>query len=289
MRWAPQDYRTSRVRARSAMTKDAMLRLVYLEALSALYEAGGSLPADPAALADELLLPAKEIARCLPILDEIARSGTGRGGLLVQDGRVTNGRVTADLKDEQEFRAQQAAFGRKRGRKGGGGGPVAPHINEEATLTGPEGSLDEPEGSLKEPQPAVSVSVSVPSAVSVSTTERTDGARPPVQARPNRDDLNGPRTNPLMAGRRPEFERRWHVAIRGLAELTGADPEVIAAKGQDYAGARGRKLNPASMSDDRLMNTVLDLEADLAEAEKRARGPTAVKGSAGSAGGSRGS
>src|SRR5204863_415075 len=47
MRWAPQDYRTSRSRARSIQTRDPMLRLVYLEALFALYEAGCSLSADP--------------------------------------------------------------------------------------------------------------------------------------------------------------------------------------------------------------------------------------------------
>lgn len=125
MRWAPMDWRTSRVRARSAMSRDPMLRLVYLEALSALYEAGGSLPADPAALADELLLPVKEIARCLPVLDEIARTGAGRGGLLIEDGRITNGRVTEDLKNEQAFREQQATHGKRGGRRVRKGQPKA--------------------------------------------------------------------------------------------------------------------------------------------------------------------
>lgn len=137
MRFAPQDYRTSRTRTRSIQTRDPMLRLVYLEALFALYEAGGSLPADPAALADELGLPAKEIAKRLGTLDEIARTGSGRGGLLIQDGRVTNGRVTSDLKSEEEYRADQARFGREGGRGRKKGDP-------KATLSAPKGSPSPP-------------------------------------------------------------------------------------------------------------------------------------------------
>lgn len=104
------DWRTSRVRARSAMSGDWMLRLVYLEALNALHEAGGELPADPEALADELMLPADEIARCLPILQGIGDRG-GRGGLIVENGRLTNARVTEDLAAELRFREAQAAAG----------------------------------------------------------------------------------------------------------------------------------------------------------------------------------
>src|SRR5262245_857590 len=119
MRWAPQDYRTCRVRVRSIMSNDPMLRLVYLEALNALYEAGGSLPV--AALVYELALPADEIARCLPLLDEMGRIGSGRGGLKVENGVVTNGRVTADLITARAYSQQQAEFGRAGGRTAGKG------------------------------------------------------------------------------------------------------------------------------------------------------------------------
>jgi len=137
-RWAPQDWRTSRVRARSAMTGDYMLRLVYLESLSALYEAGGYLPADPDLLADELLLPAGEIARCLPILDALARSRGGRGGLLIEDDRISNPRVSADLAEEQAYRDGQAEHGRQSGRVRREGSPKGPSRDREpATTTTP--------------------------------------------------------------------------------------------------------------------------------------------------------
>jgi hypothetical protein len=108
------------------MTGDHMLRLVYFEALNALHEAGGELPADPEALADELMLPAEEIARCLPILAAIADRG-GRGGLVVEDGMVRNPRVVADLQAEAAYRSEQATFGRasadSRRSKGGSAQP----------------------------------------------------------------------------------------------------------------------------------------------------------------------
>lgn len=152
MRWAPQDWRTSRVRARSAMTGDHMLRLVYFEALNALHEAGGELPADPEALADELMLPAEEIARCLPILAAIAQRG-GRGGLLVEDGLVRNPRVVEDLQAEASYRADQATFGKvsaaARRAKGGSAQPQGrPNRRSKVPSGSPEPA---PEGTLRVP------------------------------------------------------------------------------------------------------------------------------------------
>lgn len=115
MLWYPQDWRTSRVRARSIRTNDPMLRLVYRELLDALYEAGGELPSDPETLADELALPPQEIERCLPILAEIGKHG--RGGITVEDGRVRNARVSEDLADEARFRAEQVEIGARGGRR----------------------------------------------------------------------------------------------------------------------------------------------------------------------------
>jgi hypothetical protein len=43
----------------------------------------------------------------------------------------------------------------------------------------------------------------------------------------------------------------------------------VIAQASGYKGALTTKLNPATMSDDRLANTVRDLRADLAELRKR--------------------
>lgn len=112
MRWAVQDWRTSRVRARSARTDDLALRTIYLELLFALHEAGGELPADPEALADDLMLPAEEIARCLPLLAQIARQPGARGGILVEGGVIRNARVSEDLGRTEAWITAQAVAGK---------------------------------------------------------------------------------------------------------------------------------------------------------------------------------
>lgn len=76
--------------------------------------------------------------------------------------------------------------------------------------------------------------------------------------------------NPLLAGRRPELERECLNLVRAVASLTGEDPVEVIAQASGYKGAATTKLNPATMSDDRLANTVRDLRADL-EALKRKR------------------
>lgn len=75
--------------------------------------------------------------------------------------------------------------------------------------------------------------------------------------------------NPLIAGRRAEIERECLTLVREVAEITGDDPVEVIAQASGYEGAATTKLNPASMSDDRLANTVRDLRTDLAELRKR--------------------
>lgn len=116
-RWAPQDYRTSKVRARSIRTSDPMLRLVYLEILFALFERGGELPDDLEVLTDELGLPAEQIAAALDTLSRLqASDAASRGGILRGGGRISNPRVSEELAAEAEFRKTQAELGRKGGR-----------------------------------------------------------------------------------------------------------------------------------------------------------------------------
>jgi hypothetical protein len=79
----------------------------------------------------------------------------------------------------------------------------------------------------------------------------------------------GPRANPLVAGRRVELEKECQALARGIADLTGEDPIEVLAGGSHYQGARRTAINPASMTDDRLANTVRDLRRDLAELNRR--------------------
>ena len=78
-----------------------------------------------------------------------------------------------------------------------------------------------------------------------------------------------PKRNPLVEGRRPELESECLRLVRRLSELTGVDTLDVIAKASGYKGALRQKVNPASMTDDRLINTVLDLRADVANEEKR--------------------
>jgi len=54
-----------------------------------------------------------------------------------------------------------------------------------------------------------------------------------------------------------------------VATLTDEDPIEVMAKASGYEGATRTKLNPATMSADRLANTWRDLKADLVELRKR--------------------
>jgi hypothetical protein len=75
------------------------------------------------------------------------------------------------------------------------------------------------------------------------------------------------RSNPLVAGRREELEREALRLASEVARLQDKDPVEVMQTAAHYQGARTSKLNPATMSDDRLANTVLDLRATL-EAER---------------------
>ena len=102
--WAPSDWLTSRVRARSAMTGDYLLRTVYFELLNVLYANGGEVPANPEALSDLLLLPPDEIEKRLPVLLNI-------GSILIEDNMVRQPRVSKELKryDSLTEKRRQAA------------------------------------------------------------------------------------------------------------------------------------------------------------------------------------
>lgn len=108
--WAAQDYRDSKVRARSMRTGDPMLRLVYLELLFAMQCQGGSVSADIDNLEDELALDPAEIERCLPVLKKLG--GDGRGGIVEVDGMLSNRRVMDEIQRAKSSQAQRSEAGR---------------------------------------------------------------------------------------------------------------------------------------------------------------------------------
>lgn len=75
--------------------------------------------------------------------------------------------------------------------------------------------------------------------------------------------------NPLVSGRRGELERECLALVREVSSLTGEDPVEVIAQASGYKGASTTKLNPATMSDDRLANTVRDLRADYAALKRK--------------------
>lgn len=73
--------------------------------------------------------------------------------------------------------------------------------------------------------------------------------------------------NPLID--RVSLERECLALVRETAALTGDDPLDVIAQASGYKGAATTKINPMTMSDDRLANTVRDLRADIVELRKK--------------------
>lgn len=85
-----------------------------------------------------------------------------------------------------------------------------------------------------------------------------------------RTDRQGARPNPFVAGKRVEYEREALQLTAEIAAITGGDGAEIFAQAAHFEGALRQKVNPSNLTDDRLLNTVLDLRATLkAEREKR--------------------
>jgi uncharacterized protein YdaU (DUF1376 family) len=79
-----------------------------------------------------------------------------------------------------------------------------------------------------------------------------------------------PPSNPFIPpGGRPSLESECLNLVHRMSELTGEDPLEIIARASGYEGAKRTKLNPASMTDDRLLNTIRDLRTDVAIEEKK--------------------
>jgi hypothetical protein len=97
----------------------------------------------------------------------------------------------------------------------------------------------------------------------IGTRDKTEERRAPGPA------------NPLID--RVSLERECLSLVREVSALTGDDPVEVIAQASGYKGAATTKLNPMTMSDDRLANTVRDLRADVVELRKKGEASAANK------------
>lgn len=117
-----------------------------------------------------------------------------------------------------------------------------------------------------------------PRSTQVEVEAEVEGSqRPPSAVGDGSLREGGPKKNPLMAevGGRAKAELELLRLVRREADLTDKDPVEVMADVSHYEGARRSAINPASMSDDRLLNSVLDarerVKALEAREEKRGR------------------
>jgi len=71
----------------------------------------------------------------------------------------------------------------------------------------------------------------------------------------------------LAPGERPTKERELLQLVRREAELTNRDGAEVMAEVTSYHGAKTSKINPATMSDDRLLNSLIDAKARVKRLE----------------------
>ena len=87
-------------------------------------------------------------------------------------------------------------------------------------------------------------------------------------------ERTGAPTNPLIPkGGRPKLESELCQLVQREAELTDRDGAEVMAEVSHYEGARTSKLNPATMSDDRLLNSLLDARARVKRLEEKHERP----------------
>lgn len=87
-----------------------------------------------------------------------------------------------------------------------------------------------------------------------------------IQQRARED---GPKPNPFVQGKRGDMETEALTLTAEVARLMDMDPAEVFRKAAGYDGARRSGSNPANMTDDRLLNTVLDLRKMLEQAKAR--------------------
>lgn len=234
--WYWRDWRASK--ARAVMPPE--VRGVYRELLDALWgEPDCSLPNDDAilaGLAGITMLDWQNVrAQVLAWFDET-------------NGRITNRRALHEWKKAKKFRTASRASGRR-----GGKAKAEKKLHEQQKASDPRATLAQ-----KASDPP-----------SQSLAKATSPSPPPTPT-PRTEERRAAPANPLLGpGDRPRLESECLALVRRMAALTGEDAVDVIARASGYEGARTTKVNPASMTDDRLINTVRDLKADVAAEEKK--------------------
>lgn len=234
MRWAPADYVNDPAVKLALAQRDFVASTFYPLFLFHAFIQGGRLPAEPTALGAILGMRPVDVRRAVAYWTE-------QGKIKELDGSLYHERVLRDIEAELAFRAEQGEKGKLGGRPRVA--KAEPFPDQKPVVDGRKS----PPSPLPAPAPA-------PFA---STARQTPAPLPP----------SGPSVNPLVAGRRPELEMELLRLVRREAELTDRDGAEVMAEVTSYEGARTSKLNPASMSDDRLMNSVLDARARVKRLE----------------------
>lgn len=251
-RWSPSDFQADEHVKLLKARRDWTTLTFYRQFLDWSFMAGGTLPADPEELAAVVEMPRKDVERALSFC---------LGRLIQQEGdRLFQSRVRRDIAAELEFRQEQQQLGRKgspRGHEFRGNQHARVEVGGLPHSARPEvgGLPSGVVGSANPPAPA-------PAPTPASNARRLT---PVGEARP---------TNPLVAGRRTDLERELLRHVGREAELTNRDGAEVMAEVTHYEGAKQHRLNPATMSDDRLLNSVLDARNRVKELE-RERGVSA--------------
>lgn len=173
-----------------------------------------------------------------------------------EDGRRANRRMSKDNEDMQRWREARAEAGAAGGR--------AKAAKQTASTAMPVATV------LPVAKPASPFSV-LQSAT--ATTRTSEGALVPASPAnaTNVPPIEGPKPNPWVQGKRGAFEREAMELTEKVAALMDLDPPEVFRKAAGYDGARkSGSPNPANLSDDRLLNTVMDLRRMLKQAQERA-------------------
>jgi hypothetical protein len=214
---AVQDLRTSHIRARALRLRRPDLWLLYLELMLALKENGGTLPADPAALVDDVVFWTEEqLAEMIPLLKP---SPTKRGGIETNGETLFQPRISQEDEERLAFSQVAAELGKQRA----------------ATASrGPDGRM------LAKVQPAASA----PPATTQRPPATTRAAKPVQKAPPPPQEDSAPASEPPADVQTPLEGRLSESSIPSPFPLpsTGAVP----SHGSTNAAAAGNVAREAT-------------------------------------------
>lgn len=251
MRFAPADYVDDPFVRGLYQRRDFRTAAFYPLFLFYSFMEGGSLPLDVSTDGGASPLRVSTIASLVLMREADVRHAIETclhaNKIVRKGGRLFHRRVRREILSELKFRRQQAGLGKLGG------------LARAARL-----AQGKPKASSSPPSPSPSpVPASAPAPSPAPSPSRGNG---PPASRPD-----SARKNPFVGAKRDDYEREALRLTGDIGTLTGEDGAEIFARAAHYEGALRQKVNPSNLTDDRLLNTVLDLRATLkAEREKRA-------------------